>query len=453
MSLSAASSASPSEPRAIPGNLAVPIFALVDCNNFYASCEKLFNPKLKHRPVVVLSNNDGCVVARSAEVKALGIPMGVPWFQIRDQARRHGIVAFSSNYALYADMSNRVVQVLAGFSPNLEVYSIDESFLDLSGFTGQADSLAAYGAEIRQRVADWLGLAVCVGIAPTKTLAKLANHCAKKDRFGTGGVCDFTTASPAALDALFERVEAGEVWGVGRKITSRLQAMGIHTVRQLRDANAETIRARFSVVLERTVRELRGDSCMDMEEVAPNKQQIMSSRSFGHLIHDLDKLEEAVASYIAKAAEKLRAQASLAGAVQVYLRTNIFKPEVPQYQPAVTVPLPEATSDTRTLTQWALKILRAIYRPGFGYHKAGVMLLDLSPQAKRQFSLFDAQGVAEGVRSEKLMDVLDSINLRYGRHTLRLGAEGVAQDWQMRRENLSPGYTTSWEGVPVVGAR
>ncbi len=433
----------------------MPIFALVDCNNFYASCEKLFDPKLKHRPVVVLSNNDGCVVARSAEVKALGIPMGVPWFQIRDQARRLGIVAFSSNYALYADMSNRVVQVLAGFSPQLEVYSIDESFLDLSGFAGQAGGLDAYGAEIRQRVADWLGLAVCVGIAPTKTLAKLANHCAKKGLYGSAGVCDFTTASPAALDRLFAGIEVGEVWGVGRKLTSRLQAMGIQTVRQLRDADAETIRSRFSVVLERTVRELRGDSCLEMEEMedsAPNKQQIMSSRSFGHLIHELDELEEAVASYIAKAAEKLRAQASLAGAVQVYLRTNVFKPEVPQYQRAVTLPLPEATSDTRTLTQWALNILRAIYRPGFGYHKAGVMLLDLSPQANRQFSLFTAQGGAEGARSEKLMRVLDGINQRYGRNTLRLGAEGVAQTWQMRRKNLSPGYTTSWDEMPAVTA-
>jgi DNA polymerase V len=430
----------------------VPTFALVDCNNFYASCEKLFNPKLKHRPVVVLSNNDGCVVARSAEVKALGIPMGVPWFQIREQARRHGIVAFSSNYALYADMSNRVVQVLSGFSPNLEVYSIDESFLDVAGFEARSGGVAAYGAEIRQRVADWLGLAVCVGIAPTKTLAKLANHCAKKGLYGSAGVCDFTTAPPAALDALFERVEVGEVWGVGCKISSRLQTMGIHTVRQLRDADAETIRSRFSVVLERTVRELRGDSCMEIEEVTPNKQQIMSSRSFGHLIYDLDELEEAVASYIAKAAEKLRAQESLAGAVQVYLRTNVFKPEVPQYQRAVTVPLPEATSDTRMLTQWALNILRAIYRPGYGYHKAGVMLLDLSPQAHRQFSLFNTWRGAEGARSERLMGVLDGINQRYGRNTLRLGAEGMAQTWQMRRENLSPGYTTSWEGVPAVRA-
>ena len=428
------------------------IFALVDCNNFYASCEKLFDPKLKDRPVVVLSNNDGCVVARSAEVKALGIPMGVPWFQIQAEARRYGIVAFSSNYALYADMSNRVVEVLSDFSPNLEVYSIDESFLDLSGMSLRTESLAAYGVEIRQRVADWLGLAVCVGIAPTKTLAKLANHCAKKGLAGADGVCDFTTLNPGALSHLFARIEVGEVWGVGRQIKARLAAMGIQTVRQLRDADAETIRVRFSVVLERTVCELRGESCLDLQEVVPDKQQIMSSRSFGTLVYERADLEEAVASYIAKAAEKLRAQDSLAGGVQVYIRTNVFKSEVPQYQKGVTVPLPEATADTRVLTQWAIRILRRIYRPGFGYHKAGVMLLDLVPAAKRQLALFDSQGGAGDARSGKLMAVLDDINQRYGRQSLRLAAEGVERSWQMRRGNLSPGYTTSWDGLPVARA-
>lgn len=428
------------------------IFALVDCNNFYASCEKLFDPKLKDRPVVVLSNNDGCVVARSAEVKALGIPMGVPWFQIQAEARRYGIVAFSSNYALYADMSNRVVEVLSDFSPNLEVYSIDESFLDVSGMSMRAESLVAYGVEIRQRVADWLGLAVCVGIAPTKTLAKLANHCAKKGLAGADGVCDFTTLNPGALSHLFARIDVGEVWGVGRQIKARLAAMGIQTVRQLRDADAETIRARFSVVLERTVCELRGESCLDLQEVVPDKQQIMSSRSFGTLVYERADLEEAVASYIAKAAEKLRAQDSLAGGVQVYIRTNVFKPEVPQYQKGVTVPLPEATADTRVLTQWAIRILRRIYRPGFGYHKAGVMLLDLVPAAKRQLALFDSQGGAGDARSGKLMAVLDDINQRYGRQSLRLAAEGVERSWQMRRGNLSPGYTTSWDGLPVARA-
>lgn len=430
----------------------MPVFALVDCNNFYASCEKLFDPKLKDLPVVVLSNNDGCVVARSAEVKALGIPMGVPWFKIQQEAKRHGIVAFSSNYTLYADLSNRCVEVLSGFSPNIEVYSIDESFLELSGFETRPGGLAAYGAEIRQRVADWLGLAVCVGIGPSKTLAKLANHAAKKNLAGANGVCDFTTMTQDALDALFERVEVGEVWGIGRKIEARLEAMGIRTVRQLRDADAELMRTKFSVVVERTVRELRGVSCLELQEIVPEKQQIMSSRSFGQLVYDLPELEEAVSSYVAKAAEKLRAQNSLAGAVLVYIRTNVFKPEVPQYQRAVTVPLPEASSDTRVLTRWALRVLRRIYRPGFGYHKAGITLMNISPATNQQFSLFSSGGAGDA-RSQKLMGVLDGINGKYGRGTLRLATEGVDKVWLMRRGNLSPRYTTDWNSLAVALAR
>lgn len=426
------------------------VFALVDCNNFYASCEKLFDPKLKDRPVVVLSNNDGCVVARSAEVKALGIPMGVPWFKLRAEAKRYGIVAFSSNYSLYADLSNRVVEVLSMFSPNIEVYSIDESFLELSGF--EREGYQAYGVEIRQRVADWLGLAVCVGIGPSKTLAKLANHAAKKNLAGRDGVCDFTTMSASDLDALFSRIEVGEVWGVGRKINERLEAMGIRSVQQLRVADTELMRSTFSVVVERTVRELRGVSCLDLQEVVPEKQQIMSSRSFGQLVYDLAELDEAVASYVAKAAEKLRNQDSLAGAVQVYIRTNVFKPEVPQYQRTVTVPMPEATSDTRVLTRWALRGLRLIYRPGFGYHKAGITLMNIVPATNQQFSLF-ASGGAVDARSQALMGVLDGINGKYGRGTMRLAAEGVENSWKMRRGNLSPGYTTDWSGLPVVQAQ
>lgn len=426
------------------------VFALVDCNNFYASCEKLFDPKLKDRPVVVLSNNDGCVVARSAEVKALGIPMGVPWFKIRDEAKRYGIVAFSSNYSLYADLSNRVAEVLSMFSPNIEVYSIDESFLELSGFGHLG--YQTYGAEIRQRVADWLGLAVCVGIGTSKTLAKLANHAAKKNLAGTAGVCDLTTMSSAALKALFSRIKVGEVWGIGGKIEARLEVIGIRTVQDLRDADPELMRSKFSVVVERTVRELRGLSCLDLQEVVPEKQQIMSSRSFGQLVYHLAELEEAVASYVAKGAEKLRNQHSLAGAVQVYIRTNVFKPEAPQYQRAFTAPLPEASSDTRELTRWALRVLRHIYRPGFGYHKAGITLMNIVPAANQQFSIFAGCGAVDA-RSQKLMRVLDSINGKYGRGTMCLAAEGVEKAWQMRRGNLSPGYTTDWNGLAVVQAR
>lgn len=424
----------------------MPVFTLVDCNNFYASCEKLFEPKLANRPVVVLSNNDGCVVARSAEVKALGIPMGVPWFKIQKEAKQYGIVAFSSNYALYADMSNRVVEVLRQFAPQLEVYSIDESFLDLTGFNRD---LAEYGQEIRQRIQQWLGLAVCVGIAPTKTLAKLANHCAKKGLAGAAGVCDFTTMHQAELDQLFGRIEVGEVWGVGRKIEARLAALGITTVQQLRAADPEIICAKFSVALERTVQELRGVSCLALEEVAPDKQQIMCSRSFGQYIEDRDQLAEVVASYVARAAEKLRAQDSLAGALLVFIQTNPFNPKEPQYQRSMTLPLPEATADTRVLVSWALKVLRRIYRPGFAYQKAGVMLSELRPRSMAQASLFVDP---ETVRGKRLMSALDDINKRWGRGTLRTAAEGIEKPWQMKRQRLSPSYTTDWEGLPVVVA-
>lgn len=425
------------------------VFALVDCNNFYASCEKLFEPKLKDRPVVVLSNNDGCVVARSAEVKALGIPMGIPWFKLRDEAKRYGIVAFSSNYALYADMSNRVVEVLSQFTSNLEVYSIDESFLSLDGFNRY--DLFDYGHEIRERVFKWLGMPVCVGIAPSKTLAKLANHCAKKNLAGSNGVCNFMAMQEEELSALFSTIEVGEVWGVGRKIDEKLRAMGIETVEQLRNASPELIRSRFSVVLERTVRELRGVSCLDLEEVAPDKQQIMCSRSFGEYIYDLDGLEEAVATYISRAAEKLRGQGAVAGALMVFVRTNPFSQKEPQYQKSLTIPLPEATADTRVLLGWGLSILKRIYRSGYAYQKAGCMLSEIRPADAIQASLFLDNETDD--RAKKLMATMDAINGRWGRGAMRIAAEGIQKSWQMKRGRLSPRYTTEWDGLPVVTAK
>lgn len=431
------------------GTQPAPLFALVDCNNFYASCEKLFDPTLTRTPLVVLSNNDGCVVARSAEAKKLGVPMAAPWYQLKDLAERYGIVAKSSNYALYADMSNRVIEILGQFAPAIEVYSIDESFLDLSGMTNtQGQDLLAYGQRIRQRVAQWLGLAVCVGIAPTKTLAKLANHCAKKNLAGQTGVCDFSVMSEDALTQLLGQIEVGEVWGVGRKIGARLEEHGIETALQLREADTASIRSRFSVVLERTVRELRGVSCLALEEMVPAKQQIMSSRSFGQYVYELPALQEAVASYIAIAAEKLRAQNSVAGAVQVYIRTNPFKPKEPQYQRAVTVPLPEPTADTRVLTRWALRVLSRIYAPGYAYQKAGVMLSDLQPKHQEQQHLFAPAG--DSTRAQALMATLDQINQRWGRSAVQLAIQQSDASWQMKRSNLSPAYTTNWAEIPVA---
>lgn len=415
---------------------------LVDGNNFYVSCERVFNPKLEGKPVVVLSNNDGCAVARSAEVKALGVKMGMPWFQMKDLARKHGIIALSSNYALYANMSNRMMAVLSQFSPDQEIYSIDECFLGLDGFSHY--DLIDYGQEMRRRVKQWVGIPVCVGIAETKTLAKLANHCAKKNLAGIEGVCDFGRITQPERSALFSAIPVGEIWGIGRQLSKQLGERGITTVEALRKADPKTLRREFSVVVERTVMELNNIACVEMEEVVPNKQQIISSRSFGAYVYDIEPLAEAVSSYIAIAAEKLRSQNSIAGMVQVYIRTNPHK-EAPQYQRGLTIPLPEATDDTLRLTRAALWGLKRIYRPGFAYQKAGVALLNLSATANSQLSLFSK------VRdNNQLMAVMDRINSVWGRGTLHSAAEGVHKNWKMKREKMSPSYTTRWDQLPVA---
>jgi len=419
-------------------------FALIDGNNFYVSCERVFNPALEGKPVVVLSNNDGIVVARSPEVKALGVKMGAPWFQLRDTAKKHGIRAYSSNYTLYADMSNRMMRVLETYSPQQEIYSIDECFLGFDGFP--ETGLAAIGQRIRRQVKQWVGIPVCVGIGATKTLAKLANHCAKKGLAGSEGVCDFSRMQHAELDVLFEHIDVGEVWGVGRRLTDKLAVHGIASVRDLRDADAVSLGEMFSVVLQRTMMELRGVSCLELEELAPAKQQIISSRSFGTYVYTLSELEEAVSTYVARAAEKLRGQDSVAGAIQVFIRTNPFKPELPQYQRAFSFALPAPTADTRTLTRAALWGLKHLFKAGYAYQKAGVMLMDLRDAGVIQGQLFK---VAPPDRPA-LMQVIDRANAQWGRGTLRLASEGLKQSWQMRRERKSPAYTTRWEDLPKV---
>lgn len=419
-------------------------FALVDGNNFYVSCERVFNPRLEGRPVVVLSNNDGCVVARSNEAKALGVEMGEPWFKRRAWAKRHGILAYSSNYALYADMSNRMMAVLGRFVTRREIYSIDECFLDLAGCAHM--DLVDYGRRIRRTVRQWVGIPVCVGIGPTKTLAKLANHCAKKELAGRDGVCDFGRLDPAQLDGLFGRIPVGKVWGVGPRLAEGLSRMGIATVRDLRAADARALRASFSVVLERTVLELRGVSCLALEELAPARKQIVCSRAFGRYVQTQAGLAEAVSTYMARAAEKLRRQHSVAGAVQVFIRTNPFKEDHPQHQCGLTVPLASPTSDTRRLTQAALEGLKRIYRPGHAYQKAGVMLMELREAGHEQGQLFGEPAPDR----PRLMDVVDRASTRWGRGILRMASEGVRQDWRMQREHLSPACTTRWEDLPRV---
>jgi DNA polymerase V len=417
--------------------------ALIDGNNFYVSCERVFQPELEGKPVVVLSNNDGCVVARSAEVKALGVPMGIPWFKLKDLAKQHGIIAKSSNYTLYGDMSQRMHSVIAQFSPEQEIYSIDETFLDLTGFNRD---LVAYGQEIRQRVRQWTGIPVCVGIGSSKTLAKLANHCAKKAHVPSmaDGVTDLNQLSASGLRELFSRIEVGEVWGVGRKIQERLVGMGIETVQQLKDSSLSRIKKEFNVVLARTVAELNGESCLALEEVAPPKQQIMSSRSFGQPVFLLEDLSEAVVSYTSRACEKLRHQNHVAGSIQVYVRTNPFKPDEPQYNNGVTVKLLHPTNNTFRLAEAALYGLRKIYKLGYAYKKAGIMLTDLCPEHQVPVDLFSGFDLPETQRAKTLMATLDEINAKMGRGTVRSAGEGMQKSWAMRSDNKSPAFTTDW---------
>ena len=424
-----------------------PQFALVDVNNFYVSCERVFRPGLANTPLVVLSNNDGCAVARSNEVKALGVKMGTPWFKLKGLAKQHGIQAFSSNYVLYGDMSNRVATILRDFSPDIEVYSIDESFLRIETVAHLYGGAVSMGQQIRARVLHWTGLPVCVGVGPTKTLAKFANHLAKKNAV-FGGVCDLHGMSRPERLQWMNEVDVAEVWGVGRRTAARLETMGIRTVLDLRNTSPKEVRSQFGVVMERTCSELRGISCLTLEDMAPARQQIMSSRSFGVSVESIDDLQEAVACYTTRAAEKLRQQQSISAAVHVFLQTNCFKDDAPQYHPAITVPLIEATDDTLVLISAAASGLRNIFRAGFHYKKVGVMLTLLSSKTARQGTLFDDPAARE--KSARLMAVMDAVNQEFGRDTLHSAAEGVAKRWAMRAGMRSPRYTTQWDELPVV---
>ena len=417
--------------------------ALIDVNNFYVSCERVFNPKLEDVPVVVLSNNDGCAVARSNEVKALGVKMGQPWFQLKDLAKKHGIIAYSSNYTLYADMSARVMNILSEYSPNQEIYSIDESFLELTGFQNQLN----YGQSIRQRIKQCTGLPVCVGIGATKTLSKLANHVAKKNP-EFNGVCDFNSFSTSLHNEWLSSIEVGEVWGIGRRLAPRLNKFGVKTVLDLKNANSKRLREEFSVDKEKTIRELNGVPCIGLEEISPPKKQIISSRSFGVTVKDLRSLEESVSSHIAKAAEKLRRQQSYAGAVQVFITTSRFNKPEENYHNLYKIKLPTQSADTILLTKVALYGLHKIYRKGYEYNKAGVMLTDFVDSDHRQADLFGLR--LQDNKSKSLMKVMDQINARMGKGTIKLASEGTEQHWKMKQGSMSPAYTTKWDELVTV---
>lgn len=431
------------ETCAVSRDYPMPVFALVDCNNFYASCEKLFRPDLKDTPVVVLSNNDGCVVARSREAKLLGIKMGVPVFQIKAEMQRHGILAFSSNYALYADLSSRVMRTLEEMAPRVEVYSIDEAFLDLTGIES-AISLVEFGQQVRERIGHWIGITVCVGIAPTKTLAKLANHAAKKYP-ATQGVVDLT--NPDRQRRLLALVPVDDVWGVGRRLSKRLNALGITTALDLANASPRAIRDQFSVVLERTVRELNGESCIELEEIPPTKKQIVCSRSFGAKVTQFELLREAVCEYATRATEKLRKEQQQAKVMTVFIRTSPFKDNEPQYSNSASGELLIPSCDTRDFIELANHLLKRIWKDGFRYAKAGVMLSDFYDLGMFQPGLFD--DVSTRSNSQQLMSVLDTIN-QSGAGKVFFAGQGTKKDWSMKREHLSPAYTTRWDQLPRV---
>lgn len=420
------------------------MFALCDVNSFYASCETVFRPDLKGRPVVVLSNNDGCVIARSAEAKPF-VKMGEPYFKQKDLFRHHGVVCFSSNYELYADMSNRVMTTLEEMSPRCERYSIDELFCDLTGIRNCRD-LTEFGREIRATVLQRTHLTVGVGIAQTKTLAKLANHAAKRWQRQTGGVVDLSDV--ARQRKLMAVLPVEDVWGVGRRLTKKLESMGIKTVLQLADTDIGFIRKHFSVVLERTVRELRGQPCLELEEFPSVKQEIICSRSFGSRITEYEEMREAICSYAARAAEKLRNEHQHCRFISVFVKTSPFTINEPYYGNSASVTLLTPTQDSRDIIGAATHCLDVIWKNGHRYQKAGVMLGDFYSQGVAQLNLFDENPPRKN--SQKLMNVLDYLNAKNGHGTLYFAGQGIQQQWQMKREMLSPRYTTRYADLPIV---
>jgi DNA polymerase V len=413
--------------------------AIIDVNNFYVSCERVFNPKLENKPVVVLSNNDGCAISRSNEAKALGIKMGAPWFKLKEFAKQKNVTALSSNYTLYLDMSHRVMTLLSKFSPEQEIYSIDESFLDLTSF--KSKDLIQYGQQIKTKIKQWTGLPVSVGIGATKTLSKLANYIAKKNS-SFKGVCNLNIMDQDTLKTWMSHIPVSEVWGVGRSLAPKLNQLGIMTVLDLKQADPDYIRQQFSIVLEKTVRELNGVMCMKLKDVEEPNKEIMVSRSFGRRVKEKQKLIEAVTSYTSRAAERMRKQESVATSIYVYIRTSPHD-DKKQYANGVNIPLFQPSDDSMVLTNTALLGLDYIYRDGFDYQKAGVTLCNLTSKHKMQGNLFN------NTISHSRMKIMDTINQRW-KGKLKLGSEGVLKEWEMKAQFKSRNYTTNWDQLIIA---
>ncbi|NIA19051.1 MAG: DUF4113 domain-containing protein [Xanthomonadaceae bacterium] len=417
------------------------IFALVDCNNFYVSCERVFNPRLRGRPVVVLSNNDGCIIARSGEAKKLGIKMGMPCFQARPLIEKYQVAALSSNYALYGDMSRRVMNILLQFSPEMEVYSIDEAFLDVSGLKwSKRRSLAQ---KLIVTVYRWTGIPVSIGMAETKTLAKLATHFAKHSK-KAAGIVDLTASS--YLEQALEMTAVGDVWGVGGRTAAKLEKWGIGTARQLRDADGQWLQQKLGVNGRRLALELQGIACYGIDEEPPIPKSVLCSRSFREPVEDIAAMKEAMATYISRVAVKIRKHGLSAAALTIFLRTSRFGP-VDRYYNSATIELPVSSQSTRELLGYALQAVGRIFRPGYRYKKAGVLLHGLLPVSQVQPSMLDP---IDRRREERLMSAVDGINNRLGNGIVRFAAEGLKQPWRLKAANLTPAYTTRWSDIPVV---
>jgi DNA polymerase V len=412
------------------------VFALVDGNNFYASCEQVFQPHLRAKPLVVLSNNDGCAIARCAQAKALGIRMGQPAHQLGEYVKRFGLQMRSANFGLYGDMSARVVSVLREFCPRTEVYSIDESFLDLSGIRERLE----FCHDLRFSIRQWTGIPCCIGIGPSKTLAKLANKWAKKN----GGVIDISEASVRAR--ILPQFPVEDLWGVGRKWSAKLHDRGIHTAQQLCDAGTDDLLQAFGVVMTRTQRELQGRPCIGLEEQEPDRQQILVSRSFAQRVQNRSDIEQAAASFAVRACEKLRKRGLVASGVWLFANTDTFHPELPQHHPSRALNLPIASHDTRVVLHAVRSLFHGFLRKGCAYKRCGVALLDLSRPENLQADLFQAPTIG----NDALMKALDAINRKFGKGSAGFAASGWQQRpaWGMRQNNVSPRFTTCWADLP-----
>lgn len=414
-------------------------FALVDCNNFYVSCERIFNPKLEGKPVIILSNNDGCVIARSNEAKEIGIKMGTPAFEIKEIIEKNKVYVFSSNYALYGDISSRITGILASFVSEIEIYSIDEAFLDL----GSANIKIPYhefAKEIKEKIKQWTGVPVSIGIGPTKTLAKIANHLAKKHKHNDGIYSFFETENP---DAVLRNIKVEDIWGVGDKYRELLFRNKIKTALDLKNTNEKWAKKQMTIMGARTINELNGISCISIEKNIPDKKGILTSRSFGRPLTDLEDLEQAISTFAVRTGEKLRKQKSCGSLITVFIMTNIFD-KGPRYVNSKTIQMPEATSNTNELIKYSIKALKHIYKKGYKYKKTGVFINQIIPENEVQLSIWNKD---KDLRFKDVMKLIDNINGKIGQGTIKFGSQGTERKWKMRQEKLSPGYTTKWSEI------